>query len=208
VASASVLRVPVPEVLPAVESALIAHFGHLPARASVSFLGVDPIEVLRFEPIPGERAYLTLGMSRHPMTAATDAVVAADGPRAELMLHLSDPADQFAQVWRRLAVLGAAPAVEGVVYSAGMSVDLGEALVSDSSCTGVLVEQSSLDVMTIDEISVEVFQVLPATQSELAWCRVRGSAELRARWADQGVDLMDLRRRGTTLDGAGGSAAG
>ena len=42
-----------------------------------------------------------------------------DGPRAELMLHLRDPADEHADVWRRLAVLAAAPAVEGVVYGRG-----------------------------------------------------------------------------------------
>ena len=41
-------------------------------RASVSFVGVDPIQVLRFEPIPGELAYLTLGMSALPMTAAAE----------------------------------------------------------------------------------------------------------------------------------------
>lgn len=203
-ASASVLRVAAPDVLLAVENALVDHFGHRPVRASVSFVGVDPIEVLRFEPIPGERAYLTLGMSRHPMTSATDVVVEATGPRAELMLHLSDPTDAFAQVWRRLALLGAAPAVEGVVYSAGMSVDLGEPLVPGSRCTGALVEQSGVSAVVINDdvtqVTVDVLQMLPATQSELAWCRVRGSSELRARWADRGVNLMDLQRQGATLD--------
>lgn len=200
-----------PEVLPAVEQALIAHFGHEPARASVSFVGVDPIEILRFEPIPGERAYLTLGMARHPMISAAETLVAATGPRAELMLHVSDPTDAYAQLWRRLAVLGAAPAVEGVVYSVGMSVDLGEPLVPGSLCTGVLLDRSRLEPVRLDddgrcgdgneaEVTVDVLQVLPATQAELAWCRVRGSNELRTRWADQGVDLLDLRRRGAALE--------
>ena len=56
------------DVLAAVDAALAEHFGHRPQRASVSFVGVDPVEVLRFEPIPGERAYVSLGMSGRPMT--------------------------------------------------------------------------------------------------------------------------------------------
>lgn len=200
-ASTSVLRVAAPDVLAAVETALIEHFGQRPARASVSFVGVDPIEVLRFEPIPGERAYLTLGMSRHPMTSATEMMLAAAGPRAELMLYLRDPTDEFGDVWRRLGLLAAAPAVEGVVYTPGMSIDLGEPLVPGSGCTGALVDEGGVDQIEVDDqITVPVLQVLPATSAELAWCRVRGSAELRRRWTDQGVDLTDLRRRSASLE--------
>lgn len=187
-------------VLVDVDAALVEHFGHRPARASVSFVGVDPIEVLRFEPIPGERAYVTLGMSRHPMTGAAEIVRAPDGPRAELMLHLRDPVDEFADVWRRLAVLAAAPAVEGVVYAPGMSVDLGEPFVPASRCTGVLLQESPLRAMTAGDAMVEVLQTVPASSSELAWCRVRGSTALRSRWADAGVDLLDLLRSGVPLD--------
>jgi len=193
--------VPSPNVLAAVEVAFVEHFGHRPARASVSFVGVDPIEVLRFEPIPGERAYLTLGMSRRPMTGADESLLSAEGPRAELMLHLLDPADEFAQVWRKLAVLAAAPSVEGVVYSAGMSVDLGEPLAPRSACTGVLVDSSALAPVSVDGLDVDVLQAFPATQTELAWCRVRGSAELRARWQDAGADLLDLARAPVSLEG-------
>lgn len=191
---------PATDVLLAVESAAIDHFGHRPVRASVSFVGVDPIEVLRFEPIPGERVYLTLGMSRHPMTPATEQVLAAAGPRAELLLHLADPTDRWADVWRRLAMLAAAPAVEGVVYRAGMSIDLAEPLVPGSACTGALVERSSFGPVQVDEaFEVEVFRVLPATAHELAWCRVRGSEALGQRWSGQGVDLLDLARPGVGL---------
>ena len=93
------------DVLAAVEAALVEHFAHRPQRASVSFVGVESIEVLRFEPVPGERAFVSLGMSRHPMTGAAELVQAADGPRAELMLHVHDPTDQYADVWRKVAVL-------------------------------------------------------------------------------------------------------
>lgn len=186
--------------LGAVEAALIEHFGHRPQRASVSFVGVDPLEVLRFEPIPGERAYLTLGMSRQPMTGADAALLAAEGPRAELMLHVHDPADEFADVWRRLAVLGAAPAVEGVVYSPGMSVDLGEPLVGGSACTGVVLGESALGDIATPVGPVTVLQAVPATSTELAWCRVRGAAALRERWAEHDVDALDLLRRPVSLD--------
>jgi hypothetical protein len=190
-----------PTILAAVEAAFVDHFGHRPQRASVSFVGVDPIEVLRFEPIPGERAYLSLGMSRHSMTGATESVLAADGPRAELMLHLRDPTDEHAEVWRRLALLAAAPVVEGVVYAPGMSVDLGEPLTVGSACTGVVVDGSPVPSIVADAGTVEVLQITPATSTELAWCRVRGSAALRERWTDAGTDLLDLGRRPVPLNG-------
>jgi hypothetical protein len=189
-----------PEPRTAVEQALSEHFGQAPVRASVSFVGVDPIEVLRFEPIPGERAYLTLGMSRHPMTSAADPMLAADGPRAELMLHLADPADQFVDVWRQVALLGAAPAVEGVVYSVGMTIDLGQPLVPGSACTGAVITESPLRAIDTVRGEVQILQIVPATQNELAWSRVKGSAVLRERWAERDTDLLDLGRGPVELD--------
>ena len=192
---------PTSPVLAAVEAGLVEHFGHEPQRASISFVGVDPVEVLRFEPIPGERAYLSLGMSRHPMTGAEAEILAADGPRAELMLHLRDPASEHTDIWRRLAVLAAAPAVEGVVYAAGMSVDLGEPLVRGSQCTGFVITESPLGGIATPRGPVAVLQAVPATSTELAWCRVRGSAALRERWAKEAVDTLDVLRRSVPLDG-------
>jgi hypothetical protein len=192
---ASVVRMDLPAPLEAVDAALAAHFAHRPLRASVSFVGVDPIEVLRFEPIPGERAYVSLGMSRHPMTGADSEVLNAAGPRAEVMLHLRDEQDAFAEVWRQVALLAAAPVVEGVVYRAGMTVDLGQPLAAGSACTGVVVVESPL--ATID--GVDVLQLVPATHTELAWCRVHGSAELQRRWNEQRTDLLDLGRSAVDL---------
>jgi hypothetical protein len=187
-------------VLSAIEAAMVDHFGHRPQRASVSFVGVDPIEVLRFEPIPGERAYLTLGMARHPMTGSAESVLSADGPRAELMLHVRDPTDEHAEIWRKLAVLAAAPAVEGVVYAGGMTMDIGEPLVAASACVGVVVVDSPLRPVAGPSGDVSILQVLPATSNELAWCRVHGSAALRERWLDRDIDLLDLTRRAVPLD--------
>jgi hypothetical protein len=187
-------------VLSTVEAAMVDHFGHLPQRASVSFVGVDQIEVLRFEPMPGERAYLTLGMARHPMTGSAESVLSSDGPRAELMLHIRDPTDDQAEIWRKLAVLAAAPAVEGVVYADGMSVELGEPLVAGSACVGVVVVGSPLLPIETTSGEVNILQVLPATSTELAWCRVHGSAVLRERWLDRDADLLDLTRRAVALE--------
>jgi hypothetical protein len=192
--------VTLPPPLDTVDAAFREHFGPSPLRASVSFVGVDPIEVLRFEPIPDERAYLSLGMSRHPMTASSAALQDTDGPRAELLLHFRDGPDEFVDVWRQVAVLAAAPAVEGVVYSAGMTIDLGQPIAPGSRCTGALIIDSPVAVVESALGPVRVLQAVPATSTELAWCRVRGSAALRERWAEHGTDLLDLARAAVPLE--------
>lgn len=177
-----------------VEAALCEWFGGSPLRASVSFVGVDPIEVLRFEPEPGEHAYLSLGMSRYPMTAADSLTTQPDGPRAELLLQLRDPTGHWTQSWRQLAVLAAAPAVEGVVYVPDMTVDLGQPLCPGSRCTGAVVVTSELPSVRTVAGEVSVLQLLPATAAELAWCRVHGASALRQRWQQQSIDPADLGR--------------
>jgi hypothetical protein len=165
----------------------------------MSFLGVEPIDVLRFEPIPGEVAYLSLGMSRHPMSAPSSVeIVPTHGPRAEFMLHVRE-AGGHADAWRQLAVLAAAPAVEGVVYSPGMTVDLGQPLATGSRCTGVVVLESAIAPIDTEGGPVDVFSATPATSTELAFSRVHGSAALRERWASQLIDLLDLGRRAADL---------
>ena len=186
-------------VLDAVEQALQEHFAQPAVKASVSFLGVEAIDVLRFEPIPDEVAYVSLGMSRRPMTSAQEVVVATDGPRAELMLHLHSTTGGSGDVWRRLAVLAAAPDVEGVVYVAGMTVDMGEPLVAGSGCTGFIVTESPLDTVRTEAGAVSILQVVPATSTELAWARVHGTPALQQRWAEHHSDLLDLGRRPVSL---------
>lgn len=185
--------------LDAVEAAARRHFGHPPHRASVSFVGVDPIEVLRFQPTPGERVYLSLGMARLAMTSASARVREPDGPRAELMMHVRDGAEEYRDVWRQLAVLAAAPAVEGIVYTVGMTVDLGRVMATGSRCTGCVVIEAPIGPVPAVTGPVAVLQVVPATATELAWCRVHGSRELRRRWTDQGTDLLDLGRPSARL---------
>lgn len=186
-------------VLAAVESALVTHFAQSPQRASVSFVGVDPIEVLRFEARTGEQVLVSLGMSRHPMTGADEASRSLTGPRAELLLHVRAASPGVDEVWRSVAVLAAAPAVEGVVYRPGMTVDLGRALGAGATCTGGVLAESSVAPAELADGGVAILQILPATPAELAWARGRGAAALRARWREAGCDLLDLGRRAVEL---------
>jgi hypothetical protein len=185
--------VSLPPPLPDVETALCRHFGGSPQRASVAFVGVDPIEVLRFAPEAGALVYVTLGMARQPM-AGPAAQLDPAGPRAELVLEVDDPADRHRGVWRTLALLAAAPVVEGVVYRAGLSVDLGAPLVDGSRCTGVVVTRSAVAPVESVPGPVAVLRAVPATATELAWCRVHGAAALQTRWAAAGTDLRNLDR--------------
>lgn len=182
-----------------VEAALGERFSSAPLRASVSFVGVDPIEVLRFDTAPGEHVYVSVGMSRYPMTAADSLTTQSDGPRAELLLQLRDPTGTWTQTWRQLALLAAAPAVEGVVYVPEMTVDLGQPLCPGSRCTGAVVSAAALAPVRTPAGEVNVLQLLPATGAELAWSRVHGVNALRQRWQQQSIDPADLGRLAAEL---------
>ena len=112
------------ELLTLVEAHLVSVLGHDSGRASVSFLGTDRIDVLRFGPDQdGLVRYATLGMSRAPMSGSSELLT--EGPRAELVLSVHGAHDT---VLRRLGALAASPAVEGVVITPGAGLDLGEPL--------------------------------------------------------------------------------
>lgn len=187
-------------VLLQVEAHLLSVLGHDSGRAGVSFLGAERIDVLRFGPDPeGLVRYVTLGMSRAPMGDPGALVVLEDGPRAELVLSVADPHDT---VLRRLAVLAASPAVEGVVLVAGAGLDLGEPLWDGAPFTAVLVgEPGGLvpDVELPDSDGkghepVRFLPLLPMTPNEAAWKRVHGAQALEQRWLETGTDLRDPRR--------------
>ena len=144
--------------------------------------------------------YASLGMSRAPMTPPEAVAVAADGPRAELLLHVRARSDSLAGVWRSLAVLAAAPVVDGVVYTAGNTVDLSSPLALGSGCVGAVLAASAVPDVATPHGTVGLLQLHPATGNELAWARVHGSATLIERWRDGSVDLLDLRRPAVPLD--------
>lgn len=184
-------------ILELVERSLTEYFGVAPERAAVSFVGVEPVEILRFDAGPESTWYISLGMSRRPMASADADLVESTGNRAELLMEVRGGAEGL---WRHLAVLAASPEVEGVVYRAGMTVDLGTPIVAGSHCTGGLIAASDVPAVRSGDVEVAMLRVEPATATEMAWCRVHGAGALQQTWQDQGVDLRDLHRRAAHLD--------
>lgn len=191
-----------PMVIQLVEAHLRAALGPDTGRASVTFVGTEPVEVLRFGPdADGIVRYATLGMSRAPMSEPTTYVAEpVTGPRAELLLSVRGVHDS---VLRRLATLAAAPVVEGLVVVAGASLDLGEPLWDGAAFSAVLVGEPG--GLVPDQLlppaddgtergPVEFFPLLPMTAGEAAWKRVHGAAALEQRWLDHAVDLRDPQR--------------
>lgn len=198
------------DVTQLVEARLITALGEPDARAAVTFVGTDRIEVLRFRTDGNVVRYATLGMSDHPMTDPTAAI--ADhlrGPRAELVFTVRSAAPGpgsavLDEVLRPLAVLAASPQVEGVVVTPGASLDLGGPLWSGAPFTSVLVGEPGGLVQDLELIEpmepVRFLPLLPMTSNEAAWKRVHGAQELQERWLTQGTDLRDPLRRSVPLD--------
>ena len=183
------------EILTLVEAHLVSTLGHDSGRAGVSFLGAEPVDVLRFGPdADGLVRYATVGMSRAPMADPGAELVAQHGPRAELVLSVRGAQDS---VLRRLAALAASPALEGVVVTAGAGLDLGEPLWDGARFTAVLVgEPGGLvpDLPLEADEPVKFLPLLAMTPNEAAWKRVHGAPALEERWLAQGIDLRDPAR--------------
>ncbi|WP_329282741.1 suppressor of fused domain protein [Streptomyces sp. NBC_00691] len=192
------------EVLALVEARLRTALGEPDARAAVTFLGTDRIEVLRFADGDLVR-YATLGMSAQPMSDPTAALAdPVKGPRAELVLTVRAGLADTDKVLRPLAVLAAAPQVEGVVVAPGASLDVGDPLWPGAAFSSVLVAESGglVEDLELDEPMdpVRFLPLLPMTSNEAAWKRVHGAQALEERWLTQGTDLRDPLRRSVPLD--------
>jgi hypothetical protein len=192
------------DVLPLVEARLRTALGEPDARAAVTFLGADRIEVLRFTDGDIVR-YATLGMSAQPMTDPTSAVAdSLKGPRAELILSVRPGVGDTDKVLRPLAVLAASPQVEGLVAAPGASLDVGEPLWPGAPFTSVLVAEPGglVEDLDLDEPldPVRFLPLLPMTPNEAAWKRVHGAQALRERWLTGGTDLRDPSRKSVSLD--------
>ncbi|MFJ2934721.1 suppressor of fused domain protein [Streptomyces sp. NPDC087219] len=192
------------EVLALVEARLRTALGEPDARAAVTFLGTDRIEVLRF--VDGDLVrYATLGMSAQPMADPTAALAdPVKGPRAELVLTVRAGLADTDKVLRPLAVLAATPQVEGVVVAPGASLDVGDPLWPGAAFSSVLVAESGglVEDLALDEPMdpVRFLPLLPMTSNEAAWKRVHGAQALEERWLTQGTDLRDPLRRSVNLD--------
>jgi hypothetical protein len=209
------------EILALVEARLRTALGEPGARAAVTFLGTDRIEVLRF--IDGDVVrYATLGMSAQPMSDPTAALAdPVKGPRAELVLSVRAGLADTDKVLRGLAVLAASPQVEGLIVAPGASLDLGEPLWPGAPFSSVLVAEPGglVEDLELNEPAqrsgsvgvggretggpmepVRFLPLLPMTPNEAAWKRVRGAQELQERWLSHGTDLRDPLRTSVTLD--------
>ncbi|QLY32816.1 suppressor of fused domain protein [Nocardia huaxiensis] len=190
------------DVLDKVRAGVLGHFGVESAdAASVTFLGLEPIEILRI-PDGDLVHYVTLGGSRHPMTDAAAAV--ADplrGPRAELVLTLRGGAGAGSGLTRALAVLVAAPAVEGIVLQPDALLDLGEPLWGNAPFTAVLLDTADLAAIDLPEPAepVQFLSIVPITATEAAWVRLRGADALRTAWQEAGIDVRDPGRGAANL---------
>lgn len=175
-----------------------------PDVASVTFLGVERIDVLRFGPdrrpgLDGVFHHVTLGCSRYPMT--DPAAPVADpllGPRAEVVLSLRSAAT--AGLARSLAVVAATPAVEGVVLRPDALVDLSGPLWSGAPFTAVLLGVSDIPEFALPapRDPVQFLSAVPITQTEGAWVRLKGAEAMREAWDDDGVDVLDPLRRASS----------
>ncbi len=196
-----------PSLMDLVEGRLRAALGEPDARASVTFLGTDRIEVLRFvdDGDPVVVRYATLGMSAAPMTDPRAAVADPErGPRAELVLSVRGGIADTDEVLRPLAVLAASPQVEGVVVAPGASLETGEPLWPSAPFTSVLVGEPGglVEDLRADppREPVRFLPLLPMTQNEAAFKRARGGEELQERWLRHGTDLRDPHRAAVPLD--------
>ncbi|HET7740334.1 MAG TPA: suppressor of fused domain protein, partial [Mycobacterium sp.] len=117
------------DVLAEVRAGLRDHFTSLgvvgePVAANVTFLGTDPMTVLRYgADAEGIYHYVSLGCSRHPMVDPLEFHVdQSSGPRAEVVVALRGPTPTG--LARSIAVVASAPSVEGLILVPDALVDL------------------------------------------------------------------------------------
>lgn len=190
------------QVLTEVRAHLRGHFvaagiDREPDAASVTFLGVERIEVLRFGPDrDGVVHYVSLGCSRHPM--GDPAQLATDplhGPRAEVVVSLRDSAPTPG-IARAVALLAATPAVDGVVLQPDALIDLGATLWEGARVSAVVLGAADIPDLPLDapRDPVRFLSATPISANEAAWVRLKGIEELRRTWEQDGVDVRDPAR--------------
>ncbi|WP_102146007.1 suppressor of fused domain protein [Mycobacterium hubeiense] len=167
-----------------------------PVAASVTFLGTERIDVLRFGPDHhGVTHYVSLGCSRHPMFDPTELVTdVIRGPRAEIVVALRGPTP--AGLARSIAVVAAAPAVEGLMLEPDALIDLETPLWNLAPFTAFLLGTSDIGPVPLSEplTGVTVLSATPITPTEAAWVRLKGADAMREAWQQDGVDVLDPSR--------------
>jgi hypothetical protein len=192
----------VTQPLDRVRAHLDTHFDHAdPDVASVTFLGAEAIDVLRYRvDLDGTAHYVSLGCSRHPMVDPTAMLADPElGPRAEVVLRLRDT-KAITGLARSLAIVAASPAVEGVVLMPDALVDLSGPLWAQPSVrvpfTAVLLGDSDIAELALDppRDPVRFLSATPITATEAAWVRLKGADAMREAWRADGVDVLDPNR--------------
>jgi len=181
----------VSDALAAARAHLRAHFARQgvvtdPESASVTFLGVEPIEVLQFGPDRhGVIHYVSLG-----------------GSGAEVVVSLR-PAATTTGLARSVAVLAAAPAVEGLILTPDALVDLGKRLWAGAPFSAFLLGHSTIDDLPAEppHRPVVFVQATPITATEAAWVRLKGPEAMRSAWRRDGVDVLDPGRPASSAGG-------
>ncbi|GAA4675278.1 suppressor of fused domain protein [Gordonia humi] len=173
--------------------------GSEPQRASVTFLGVEPIDVLRF--VDGDDlVFATVGCARHPMHDPNDfAPDPVRGPRAEAVVRMR-AVSPLPGLHKSLAMLAAAPAVEGLILAEDSLVDLQEPLWNGAICSAFLLTADTMPDLGLDDPAepVRFLRAVPITANEAAWVRLKGADALREAWAEAGVDVADPTRSAVT----------
>jgi hypothetical protein len=191
----------VTDVLADVRARLHGHFDRTdavgePAVASVTFLGAESIDVLRFGPTAdGTNHHVSLGCSRHPMLDPTAMMMdAVAGPRAEVVVALRGPTPTG--LVRSIAIVAATPAVEGLVLAPDALIDLETPLWEGAPFTAMLLGRSDIDDVDLPAPydPVVVLTATPITPTEAAWVRLKGAEAMREAWRTDGVDVRDPRR--------------
>jgi hypothetical protein len=189
------------DVLAEVRAHLREHFAGAgiaaePDAASVTFLGSERIEILRFGPAPdGVSHYVSVGCSQHPMFDPTEMVTdALHGPRAEVVVALRGASPRG--LARSLAIVAAAPAVEGLILEPDALIDLETPLWESAPFTAFLLDRSDIDDVTLTSPRppVTLLSATPITATEAAWVRLKGADAMREAWAQDGVDVLDPSR--------------
>ncbi len=182
------------DVLTRVRAHLRDHFTRIgitvePDEASVTFLGSERIEVVRFgasnDPNASAVQYVSVGCSRHPMVDPAELVTdPVRGPSPTGLV-------------RSVAVVAAAPAVEGLILGPDALVDLETPLWQGAPFTAYLLGRSDIDDIVLAEplSPVTVLSAVPITATEAAWVRLKGADAMREAWVQDGVDTADPRRR-------------
>ncbi len=190
------------DVLDEVRARLREYFDRIgatgePDVASVTFLGADSIDVLRFGPAAdGTHHHVSLGCSRYPMLDPTAMLVdSVSGPRAEVVVSLRGATP--AGLARSIAVVAAAPAVEGLVLAPDALVDLETPLWEAAPFTAMLLGPSDIEDVELPAPNdpVVLLAATPITPTEAAWVRLKGAEAMREAWRTDGVDVRDPWRR-------------